>query len=94
VLFRSLLWHIPDLGQGASVGHFIAEDICLAAAQLEQAAEYLDNGGLARAVGTEQPVDNAVLDFEVQLAQRRKRPEPLGQVLCLNGERLFQVSPS
>jgi len=48
-----LLGHVADLGQDASVGHLLAEDICLAAAGLEQAAEYFDSGGLTRAVGTQ-----------------------------------------
>jgi len=48
-----LLGHVADLGQDASIRHLLAEDICLAAAGLEQPAEYLDNRGLARAVGTQ-----------------------------------------
>jgi len=57
-----LLGHVADLGQDASVGHLLAEDIRLAAAGLEQAAEYLDSGGLACAVWSEQAVYDATLD--------------------------------
>ena len=60
---RSLLGHIPDLRQNASIGYLLAEDICLVPARLEQAAEYLDSGGLACAVGAQQTVYGAVLYF-------------------------------
>src|SRR4030042_1335475 len=88
-----LLRHIADLRQDASIGHFFAEDMSLAAAGLEQAAENFDSGGLARAVGTQQPVYSTVLDIQVQLVECGERPGFLGQVLCLDSKCIFHVRP-
>ena len=60
------------LGQVADplvLGHFggvAAEDQGLAAGGEQQAEDQLDGGGLARAVGPEQPEDFAPADFQVQ----------------------------
>jgi len=59
----------------------------LADARLEQPAQHLDGGGLARPVGAEEPVDLAGPHLQVHVVHRVERAEALAQPARADGDR-------
>jgi hypothetical protein len=57
-----------------------AEDLDDPGVPAPETLEYLDRGGLARAVGTEQGEDLARLDLEAHIGHRRQRTVGLAEI--------------
>ena len=55
-----------------------------ARSRLQESDQHADGGGLARAVGAEEPEDFSGADFEVHVVHRHEIPELLGQLLGLD----------
>ncbi len=63
-------------------------DTCRAAARLGQAEQHQDGGGLAGAVGAEQPEDLATADLQRQRVDGRAIAVALGEIAGLQGDRV------
>ena len=88
VVERELLGHVAELLAdvlGAQLTD-LARQAHLARARFQQAAEHLDGGRLARAVGAEQAVDLAVTDLQVDALDRLEVAEGLTQDARADGD--------
>ena len=81
---RCFLWHVSYSGEDGGIASPLAENKRLSAGGFEQAAEYFDGRGFARAVGTEQTVGLTALDFEIKMIDRRKIAKLLDQLAGFN----------
>jgi hypothetical protein len=68
--------HLAGVG-----GDVVTGDGCAARRGCQEGAEHPDGGGLPGAVGTEEAVDLALLDLEVDLVDRREAVELADQLL-------------
>src|SRR5262249_14180236 len=84
---RDPLTYAPDPPPGplALRGHVQPQNVGLAAARREQAAQNPDEGGFARAVGAEQPVDHPAVNLQIHSIERRELAEFSGQLLGADG---------
>src|SRR6185369_12763819 len=76
---RELLRHVADLLPHALRAQpaALAGEAHDSRARLDQAAEHLDRGGLARAIGAEEAVDLAIAHLEVDILHGLEAPEAL-----------------
>ena len=96
VVERKFLRHVADaLAHALRAGERAAAaagQLNFTARGIEQAAQHLDGGGFARAVGAEQAVDFAVLHFHVEVSDRGERSELLGEIAGADGDLPAQVA--
>ncbi len=78
---RGILGHVTDAGSLGRVRDAAAEHDGLSAVRLEQPAQHLDSGGLARAVRSEQAVYLALHYLEVQTVDCREMAEAAHQAV-------------
>jgi hypothetical protein len=68
-------------------GHWFTQDRDASGLRLEQAKHQSNRRGLAGAVGSQEPVDRARGDPEIEMIEQERFPGPVGEVLCLDGVR-------
>src|SRR4029079_10213033 len=88
VIQRELLRHISDAPshETRTQTAAFARQFHLSAGWREQAAQYLDRSGLARAVRAEQTVNLAVFDFDVDVFDRVESAEAFVQRVSADGD--------
>src|SRR5205823_8796555 len=83
-----------ETGGGAAIGgptsHVVAEDVDLSAVERLEAADEVEDGRLAGAVGPDEPQDLALVDGEVDAVHRGDAAVALGQAIRLEHRRLQQ----
>ena len=82
------LREVADLSRdGPVLAHgIVAEHAHLAAIGVQEAAHHADQGGLTRAVGTNQPEHVSTRHLERQVRECRRGPVPLDQLRQLDGD--------
>ena len=81
-----LLRHVADVASnlGSILANVHAENAAGALCRLQQSAERLDDGGLARAVGAEKSEEFTFPHFEANVADRSERAEANGEMVGCN----------